>query len=140
MMKAAKGFTLIELMIVIAIIAIIAAVAIPAYNDYVRQSKLTEAFGTLSDYRVKMEQYNVDNRNYGIAGGDCGPAVPPGNNFTFTCVAGNPASTFVATATSNANVGLGAAGNYVYTINDAGTKNTTAYAGGAGTAGDWRRK
>ncbi len=139
-MKAAKGFTLIELMVVVAIIAIIAAVAIPSYNDYVRQGKLTEAFGTLSDYRVRMEQYNVDNRNYGAAGGDCGPAVPSGSNFTYTCVAGTPASTYVATATSNVNVGLGTAGDYVYTIDDAGAKNTSAYAGGAGTAGEWRRK
>lgn len=139
-MKQASGFTLIELMVTVAIIAIIAAVAIPAYNSYVVRGKLSEAFGTLGDYRVRMEQFNVDNRNYGIAGGTCGSAVPTGSYFTYTCVPGNPATTYVATATSQANVGLGAAGAYVYTIDDAGVKNTTAFAGGAGVAGSWLDK
>ncbi len=73
------GFTLIEVMIVVAIIAILASIALPSYNDYVRRGQIQEAFGYLSDSRVKMEQYFQDNRNYGTASpGACPPvAFPP---------------------------------------------------------------
>ncbi len=72
-----RGFTLIELMIIVAIVSILAAVALPAYGDYVRRGQLPEAFAGMSDLRVKMEQYYQDNRNYGTNGGNCADVGPP---------------------------------------------------------------
>jgi len=73
-----SGFTLIELMVVVAIVAILAAVALPAYNDYVTRSKLTDAVTGLSDFRVRMEQFYQDNRRYDGGGlGGCGAAAAP---------------------------------------------------------------
>ena len=53
-MQNQKGFTLIELMIVIAIIAILAAIALPAYNNYVAKSQVTEAVSLASSFKTPV--------------------------------------------------------------------------------------
>ena len=53
-MQNQKGFTLIELMIVIAIIAILAAIALPAYNNYVAKSQVTEAVSLASGFKTQV--------------------------------------------------------------------------------------
>jgi type IV pilus assembly protein PilA len=57
-----KGFTLIELMIVVAIVGILAAVAIPAYQDYVKRSKVTEVVSMLASCKSAYTEY-VASRN-----------------------------------------------------------------------------
>lgn len=54
------GFTLIELMIVIAIIGILAAIAIPAYSDYIAKAQTGEAFSLLAGKKVPMVEYFND--------------------------------------------------------------------------------
>lgn len=62
--KAEYGFTLIELMMVVAIIALIATMAYPSYTDYVLKSRRSEATSALMQIAAKQEQYFMDNRTY----------------------------------------------------------------------------
>lgn len=57
MTRKQQGFTLIELMIVVAIIGILAAVAIPAYTDYLKRSKVTEGINLLAGAKTPVTEY-----------------------------------------------------------------------------------
>ena len=59
-----NGFTLIEAMVTVAIIAVLASVAIPAYNGYIKTSKMSEANFNLSALRLAQEEYFLDNNDY----------------------------------------------------------------------------
>lgn len=115
-----RGFTLIEMMVVVAIVAILGAIALPAYRDYVRRGKIPEATTGLSQARVALEQWFQDNRTY--VGGPC-----PGDtkNFTFAC--NTDANAFDVTAT-----GLGDMASFSYAIDQAnGKTSATPWGSGA---------
>jgi type IV pilus assembly protein PilE len=122
---AQKGFTLIELMIVVAIIGIIASIAIPSYTDYVKKGKAAEATANLADFRVKMEQCFQDNRDYTNAACDAFCATPAGAKyFTYSC------TVRTATAYTLAATGVGAEdmGNFDFSVDQANGK-TSQYDG-----------
>jgi type IV pilus assembly protein PilE len=62
----ASGFTLIELMIVVAIVAIVLAIALPGYQEQVRKTKRSIARGELLEVAARQEQYFVNNKQYAI--------------------------------------------------------------------------
>jgi type IV pilus assembly protein PilE len=135
-----KGFTLIEVMIVVAIIAILASVALPAYTAYIRRGQLQEAFTNLSDQRIKLEQYYQDNKNYGSnkfcsTNTAAGVSINGSKYFTYTCStdkndtgASADGQGYLFTAT-----GTGSTAGYAYTLDDQGNKVTKTFAGTAVT-------
>lgn len=59
-----RGFTLIELMVVIAIVGILAAIAVPLFGDQMRKSRRTEAMTTLQNQQLALERYRVDHASF----------------------------------------------------------------------------
>jgi type IV pilus assembly protein PilE len=101
----ARGFTLIELMIVVAIVGILAAVAYPSYQAYVRRSVRSAAQSFMLTIASKEEQYILDARNYTATVGTGGlaltaPAETSGR-YTFSVVVNaGPPPTYTITATA----------------------------------------
>ena len=82
MKRIQKGFTLIELMIVVAIIGILAAVALPAYQDYTKKAKMSEVVLAASACRTAITE-TVQSATALPAGGDWGCEVATGNGTKF---------------------------------------------------------
>ena len=130
-----NGFTLIEVMIVVAIVGILAAIALPNYSYYVQRSKIIEATTSLSDARQRTEQLFLDTRTYA---GNCTlakNAVQPGlKSFTLSCPTEN-ATAYKIEAKGDPAGGMST--SFVYTIDNAGAKTSTGPSGWAGNASCW---
>lgn len=81
------GFTLIEVMIVVAVIAILAAIALPNYSEYVMRGRIPDGIVPLADMQARLEQYFQDHRTYKNAceAGTIAPAPADTRYFTFAC-------------------------------------------------------
>lgn len=128
------GFTMLELMVVVAIVATLAAIALPSYADHVRRGRILEAVARLSDARARMEEFFLDQRSYVDASGHCGAAPPTtgaADAFAVACEA--TATTFTYTAAGVAAKGMAP---FVYTIDQAGTKTTVSLPAGWSRSSD----
>jgi type IV pilus assembly protein PilE len=122
--SSAGGFTLIEVMIVVAIVGILAAAALPLYNDYVRRSRIVEATSGLSDARTRMERHFLDNRTY-VGGCKNVEGSWAHKSFTVTCAA--DALTYSLTADGAGSNGMG---GFKYQVNQDNVKSSEG-------PGDW---
>jgi type IV pilus assembly protein PilA len=91
-----KGFTLIELMIVVAIIGILAAVAIPAYGDYTARAQAAEAFTLMDGVKTPLTELYTSSGAFAIGGASGISAITAGKYVT-SLVATNGTNSVTAT-------------------------------------------
>ncbi|MGH8158331.1 MAG: type IV pilin protein [Rhodanobacter sp.] len=150
--RKANGFTLIELMIVVAIVAILAAIAIPAYQKQILQSRRTSAKTALLDLSGREERYYAANNTYDASLSDLGYAatggalqVPNSSNEDYysvaiavTAAAGTTPASYVATAVPvNSQAADATGGCGTYSITDLGVQGNTGTNTGPGGSGCW---
>ncbi|HIF9210664.1 TPA: pilin [Photobacterium damselae] len=98
-MKGQKGFTLIELMIVVAIIGVLSAIAIPAYQDYVKKSEMASAMATMKALITPAELLYQQHNS--LSGGLNSLGIDANANTLGVIAVGNPASGASLTFTFN---------------------------------------
>jgi len=127
-MNAQKGFTLIELMIVIAIIGILAAIAIPAYQNYIGRSQAAEAPTLLAGFKTPITEQIASN---GLVLGCVKPtdAVETGDYVTSMSLVTEPDTSCAITALYGPDINDDVADEavtYIYTIADNAWDCTTS--------------
>jgi type IV pilus assembly protein PilE len=110
--RTTAGFTIIELMIVVAIVAILVAIAIPSFQEYMRRARRAEAISGLQQMQLAQEKWRTNNPTYGT-GANIG--LPESPYYTFS-VSGNTATNYTLTATrAGAQTSDSTCGNYSIT-------------------------
>ncbi|WP_293766072.1 pilin [uncultured Aquitalea sp.] len=145
-----QGFTLIELMIVVAIIGILAAIAIPAYQDYTKRAHVTEGLSLAAASKTAVTEYyasngtfqnsqsaNQDNTNAGNGFGLPAATSIVGNAVTKVFAASTASNTATITITYNSKVLSGATVVLAGTAGTGGVTWTCAAGSGTSMSTNW---
>jgi type IV pilus assembly protein PilA len=142
MKRLQQGFTLIELMIVVAIIGILAAIALPAYQDYMIRAKVSEAMLAASSGRTAVSEAFSQKNTLNLTAASMGVQSQVSNyvaSVTWTPVGVTEGNIIVTTST---HTGLGAASSTTLMLKATGntTAGTVAWSCGPGTTTPISRK
>ncbi len=133
MMKSkAKGFTLIEMMIVVVVIAILSSLAVPAYQRYVQQSRRAQAINAIQHVASLEEQYYFSHGTYtDNAANELGVISPTseGDYDVSVVVAANPASFTITAQPAAAGKQLSDHECETFTLTNTGLQNATGSTG-----------
>ncbi len=152
--RRANGFTLIELMVVVAVVAILAAIALPSYQESVRRSKRTEAQAVLMQAAQYMQRFYSANDRYTLTAGtttaetaqsSAGVSMLPaalrqspasGGAYTIAVLARDTPPSYSLTATRAGSMEADKCGTLV--INSLGVKSVASQATGITAADCWK--
>ena len=105
MKRVQQGFTLIELMIVVAIVGILAAIALPAYQDYVIRSKMSEAEAAVAACKTSISEYFSTKNAFPANADQAGCSTTPTQYVASLAVDGTTGAITVVSANTGAKTG-----------------------------------
>ena len=114
-MKRARGFTLIELMVVLTVVGILLAIAVPAFNEQIRKGRRSEALRCLSEIQGKQELWRSNHATYGTGANIVLPTCPV---YYTIAVTANTATAWTATATPGGVQAGDRCGTYTFAVDN----------------------
>ncbi len=136
-MKKQQGFTLIELMIVVAIIGILAAIAIPAYQDYTIRAQVSEGLSLSSGAKAAVAEFYQDSGNWPANNTEAGLSVAANIQGKYTTGLDVTGAVITVTYGDEANTNVAGQQLTLTGTDNTGAIEWTCAAGGAGMLPKW---